>query len=224
MPDITQYLADLTAALQAAFGARLYYVGLRGSYSRGEAREGSDIDVMVVLDTLALADLDRYRVILASLGGDAPTCGFISGRDELAAWNRCEVAQLLHETVDYYGALAPLLPAADAADLREHIRIGVGNLYHYLCHSYLHRPVEKREQAVKNGCRQAFYLLQNLHLLRTGVWLRSHAALLAVSDGEEAAILRDAMTVRGGGEIDSGAAYARLFGWCRRLLVSLHTK
>ena len=52
MLDLTAYLDDLVAALRARFGARLLYVGLQGSRLRGEAREDSDIDVMLVLKGL----------------------------------------------------------------------------------------------------------------------------------------------------------------------------
>ena len=61
------YLARLTARLTEAFGARLIYVGLQGSYLRGEAGPDSDIDAMVVLDRLTPADLDAYRRIIHTL-------------------------------------------------------------------------------------------------------------------------------------------------------------
>ena len=42
----------------------LLFVGLQGSYARGEATEASDIDVVVVLDELYFADLLKYRDML----------------------------------------------------------------------------------------------------------------------------------------------------------------
>ena len=50
MQDITQYIDDMIADLRRTFGARLCYVGLQGSYLRGEAHDGSDLDLMVVID------------------------------------------------------------------------------------------------------------------------------------------------------------------------------
>ena len=47
MFDLNRYLADLTLNCRSAFGERLLYMGLQGSYLRGEAHENSDIDVMV---------------------------------------------------------------------------------------------------------------------------------------------------------------------------------
>ena len=77
------YLPALIAQLRRNFGPRLRYVGLQGSYLRGEATEDSDLDVMVVLDLLAPADLDRYRAILAALPQPEKACGFLCGRAEL---------------------------------------------------------------------------------------------------------------------------------------------
>ncbi len=48
--DIQPILDELKAGLEAIYGPRLRQVILFGSYARGEAHEGSDIDVAVVLD------------------------------------------------------------------------------------------------------------------------------------------------------------------------------
>ena len=51
MFDLDSYLNDLISNCRTAFGDRLLYVGLQGSYLRGEAHEGSDIDVFVDTET-----------------------------------------------------------------------------------------------------------------------------------------------------------------------------
>ena len=51
------YIAALTEKLRAAFGDRLVYIGLQGSYLRGEATESSDIDIMVVVDAMEVLAL-----------------------------------------------------------------------------------------------------------------------------------------------------------------------
>ena len=57
--DLDRYLDDLISSCRAAFKDRLLYVGLQGSFLRGEARESSDIDVMVILDRFSVRD--RYQ-------------------------------------------------------------------------------------------------------------------------------------------------------------------
>ena len=55
MFDAQAYMTQFTAAMQQAFGKRLIYVGLQGSYLRDEATEESDIDPMTVIDGLTPA-------------------------------------------------------------------------------------------------------------------------------------------------------------------------
>ena len=61
MIDHELYTHQLTQMLKKAFQNRLRYVGLQGSYMRGEAKENSDIDIMVVIQDLNIADLKLYR-------------------------------------------------------------------------------------------------------------------------------------------------------------------
>lgn len=57
MFDLDKYLADLILNGQSAFGERLLYMGLQGSWLRGEAHENSDIDIMVILDGFSVRDI-----------------------------------------------------------------------------------------------------------------------------------------------------------------------
>ena len=67
MIDIDRYMTQLTQMLRQHFGSRLSYVGLQGSYLRGEATDSSDIDAMVVIDRLDINDLDAYRATMAGV-------------------------------------------------------------------------------------------------------------------------------------------------------------
>ena len=57
MFDLEKYLAVLILNCQSAFGERLLYMGLQGSWLRGEAHENSDIDVIVILDQFSVQDM-----------------------------------------------------------------------------------------------------------------------------------------------------------------------
>ena len=50
--DIEEILKKAKAVLQKIYGKRLKGVILYGSYARGEAVEGSDIDLLVLLDNM----------------------------------------------------------------------------------------------------------------------------------------------------------------------------
>ena len=105
MFDLDKYLADLILNCQSAFGERLLYMGLQGSWLRGEAHENSDIDIMVILDGLSVRDMDIYRGILKEIGFYEKSCGFICGKEEMKRWNPLEVCQLHYTTKDLLGVL-----------------------------------------------------------------------------------------------------------------------
>ena len=52
MVNIEHYISTLLDLLRQQFGSRLLYLGLQGSYLRGEATENSDLDIVVILDSL----------------------------------------------------------------------------------------------------------------------------------------------------------------------------
>ena len=156
MFDLDSYLNALILSCRAAFGERLLYVGLQGSYLRGEAHENSDIDVMVILDRFSVQDMDRYREILKKIGFYERSCGFICGRDELLRWNPLEVCQLRHTTKDLFGVLTDYLPSATREDEVNYVKFSLGNLYHELCHRYIHADRERNIAAFRGTCKGVF--------------------------------------------------------------------
>ena len=70
------WMQQLTYRLHDAFGPRLRFVGLQGSRARGEAGPESDIDAVVILDAVSLADLRAYRALLAGMPEREKVCGF----------------------------------------------------------------------------------------------------------------------------------------------------
>ena len=49
-PALTQTLSQLARGLRELYGDRFRGLVLYGSYARGEAAEGSDVDLLVLLD------------------------------------------------------------------------------------------------------------------------------------------------------------------------------
>ena len=80
---IEQYIAELIDLLNSAFGERLVYIGLQGSYLRKEEMKNSDIDIMAVIDKLSVEDLKTYQEALISVGNYDKSCGFICGKEDL---------------------------------------------------------------------------------------------------------------------------------------------
>ena len=53
MIDIKTWMDNFLEKLDVVFGSRVWFVGLQGSYGRGEATETSDIDVVDIPDKLS---------------------------------------------------------------------------------------------------------------------------------------------------------------------------
>jgi predicted nucleotidyltransferase len=62
MPDnIQKILKKVKKGLRQLYGKRLKGLYLYGSYARGDYREGSDLDLLVVLDTFERAPLELKK-------------------------------------------------------------------------------------------------------------------------------------------------------------------
>ena len=211
MVEIEQYLRELSAQLHARFGKRLLYIGLQGSYQRGEAGENSDIDIMVLLDALYAEDLDSYRMALEAVGHAELACGFIAGKEDLQCWNALEICHLLHTTQDYYGRLACYVPQYTRGDIVQFVKLSIGNLYHGLCHSRIYAPRGKEKNMLAGAYKSAFFILQNLHYLESGEFIATRAALKAALTGDDRAVME-----QWHGTDDE--AFSLLLGWCQQAL------
>ena len=212
MFDLDRYLDALISNCRAAFGERLLYVGLQGSYLRGEAHEGSDIDVMVILDRFSVEDMDRYREIIQQIGFYERSCGFICGREEMAHWNPLEVCQLRHTTKDLVGVLADHLPSATREDEVNYVKLSLGNLYHELCHRYIHGDRDKNVAKFRGTCKGVFFLMQNLHYLESGRFILTKKELKEAVSAEDRRMLELAELPDG---FDFDQAFSVLFAWCQ---------
>ena len=216
MIDIEDYLQNLIGACKSTFRERLLYVGLQGSYMREEATEQSDIDVMILLEDFSVADMDAYRKILKKIGAYEKSCGFICGRNEMLLWTPLEVCQLRHTTKDVFGELKDFLPPAARQDEINYVKLSLGNLYHELCHRYIHADREKNTAAFRRTCKSAFFLIQNLHFLESGSFAVTKRELKEQVSEEDRAILEMAEYPD---EYDFDTAFQLLFRWCQSAFV-----
>ena len=214
--DIEDYLQKLIGACKNSFRERLLYVGLQGSYMREEATDQSDIDVMILLEDFSAADLDAYRDILKKIGAYEKSCGFICGKNEMLLWNPLEVCQLRHTTKDVFGELKDFLPSAARQDEINYVKLSLGNLYHELCHRYIHADREKNMAKFRGTCKSAFFLIQNLHFLESGSFAVTKRELKEQVSEEDRAILEMAEYPD---EFDFDAAFRRIFRWCQKAFV-----
>ena len=54
-----------------------------------------------------------------------------------------KLCRILHSTKDYYGRISSLVPAYSEEDIFHYIKISLGNMYHEMCHRYIHADQSK---------------------------------------------------------------------------------
>ncbi len=219
--DITAWTTDAVAKLKGEFGDRLLYVGLQGSYRRGEAKDGSDIDLVVVIDALGLDDLDRYRGVVHALPGGGDACGFISDVTTLNRWPGHELFTLRKDTVDYYGTLESLLPPLTDEDVREAARVGASGLYHMAAHSYLYgdQGEQARGDVLTAIFKGAFFVMLALEYRRSGIYYPTKTELLRNVSGDEADIMAASLDYAAWAKRRTQAeAFTLLLDWTRQVI------
>lgn len=221
MFKIDEYISSLIELLKTAYQERLLYVGLQGSYLRGEATENSDIDIMVVISDMSVADLAKYREAISSLEDYDKSCGFICGIEELQNWNPLEICHLLHTTKDYYGTLAELVPEYTETDVRNFVKMSLGNLYHEICHRYIHAPKEKNIAKLPFTYKSVFFIMQNLYYLNSGKFVGTKKELQEALSGKDRLVLETAISLSNGTQIDFDETFDLLFTWCKETMIRI---
>ena len=187
MFDINVWLDIIIKKLQKEFEQRLLFVGLQGSYNRGEATPNSDIDIVVILDSLSFEDLKRYRSIIDSMPDKDKSCGFISGREELQNWSKSDLFQFFYDTKSLIGNLQDLIQAPTIEDAKKAVKIGSENLYHTSVHSFIHS--NNRTEDLKNLYKGVFFILQAKYFNESGKYISTQKQLLEMLNGIDRDIL-----------------------------------
>lgn len=215
---IDGYIDGLIDRLKVAFGERLIYVGLQGSYLRNEETVDSDIDIMAVIDDLSVADLKTYQDVLVLAGNFDKSCGFICGKADLEHWNPLEICHLLNTTKDYYGELKELVPAYTAEDEKNYIKLSLNNLYHEICHRFIHADRETNISKLPMTCKAVFFIMQHLYYIRSGKFVSTKRELLECVQGEDKEVLELSVSLQNGADYDLEKAFSTVFAWCQNAL------
>ena len=218
MIDIKTWINDFTRNLNEVFASRVWFVGLQGSYGRGEATESSDIDVVVILDELNAEDIQAYNDMLNTLPHRELICGFLSGKDEILNWEPSDLFQFYHDTTAIKGNLDCLLPLIDNAAIDRAIKMGAGNIYHGCVHNMLH---EKSEEILKGLYKAASFVVQAIVFKQTGRYFKHQSKLLKVASTEERVITETFLKYKNSETVDFNEASRILFEWSKKRIKTL---
>ena len=215
MINMTEWMQGFLRALDDTFGHRVWFVGLQGSYGRGEATETSDIDVVVILEALSAADIQSYSAMLDTLPNRELICGFLSGKDEILHWEPADLFQFYYDTTPIRGSLDELLTVIDEAAVSRAIKIGAGNIYHGCVHNMVH---EKNEDMVRGLYKSASFVVQAIAFKETGKYISRQNELLQVVSPQERGIVETFLHLKNGGAVEFAAMSETLFQWAKNLI------
>ncbi len=216
MIDIKTWIEVFLKALNQTFENRVWFVGLQGSYGRGEATEKSDIDIVVILDELSALDINTYNTMLDALPHRELICGFLSGKDEILNWEPSDLFQFYYDTKAIKGSLDELLPLIDNSAIDRAIKTGVCNIFHGCVHNMLY---EKSEDILKGLYKSASFVIQAIHFRETGKYIRHQKELSTLVSIDEKVIVDILIKLKNGEVIDFNEMSETLFAWCKKWIV-----
>ena len=213
MIDMTIWMQNFLQALNETFSDRVWFVGLQGSYGRGEATETSDIDVVVILDELSASDIRTYHNMLETLPHRELICGFLSGKREIMNWEPSDLFQFCHDTTPIKGSLDQVMAVIDESAVNRAIKIGACNIYHGCVHNMLH---EKNEDILRGLYKSASFVVQAIAFKQAGTYITHQNDLLQIVASEERSIVKTFLNLKNGGSVDLIPMSEALFTWSQK--------
>lgn len=213
MVDINSWLDKFLQKLNEVFKSRVWFVGLQGSYGRGEATETSDIDVVVILNEFTVSDIQAYNDMLDTLPHRELICGFVSGKDEIMNWEPADLFQFYNDTTPIKGSLDELLPKIDSVAVDRAIKIGACNIYHGCVHNMLHT---KNEDILKGLYKAASFVVQAIVFKQTGDYIKHQNQLLQAALLDEKIVIETFLKYKNCETVDFNSASEILFEWSKK--------
>lgn len=213
MVDISAWLEEFLQKLKMKFSDRVWFVGLQGSYARGEATTTSDIDVVVILDELLTSDIQLYATMLDDLPHRELICGFLSGKNDIINWEPSDLFQFCYDTIPIKGSLDDIVATVDEDAISRAIKIGACNIYHGCVHNMIH---EKSEDILRALYKSASFVVQAIAFKQTGKYIKHQEELLGHSAPEEQDIINTFLNLKKGGTVDFVPMSNLLFVWAKQ--------
>ncbi len=215
MIEIDSWINNFTETLKKTFGSRIWFIGLQGSYGRGEAAETSDIDLVVILDRVSPVDIRTYDKMLDGLPNRELICGFFGGENELFGWEPSDLFQFVNDTTPIFGSLDELLSRIDNDAVDRAVRIGACNIYHGCVHNMLY---EKSEEILRGLYKSAVFTVQAVYFRQTGRYVKRQKELLDLVSPLEQMIIKNFRYLKNGGTVDFDKMSDELFLWVKEII------
>ena len=213
MIDIATWMQNFLQKLNETFRDRVWFVGLQGSFARGEATETSDIDVVVILDELSAMDIQTYNKMLDTLSHRELICGFLSGKDDIMNWEPSDLFQFCYDTTPIKGSLDEVMAVVDENAVNRAIKIGACNIFHGCIHNMLH---EKSEDILRGLYKSASFVVQAIVFKQTGKYISHQKDMLKIVSPDERVIVETFLNLKNGGAVEFNTMSEMLFIWAKK--------
>ena len=218
MVNIDVWVDSFTHKLKSVFENRIEFIGLQGSYGRGEASRTSDIDIVVILDKLQTSDIQIYNDMLNTMPHRELICGFVSGKAELLNWEPSDLFQFYYDTTPIVGSIDYILPLIDDTAVTRAIKIGACNIYHGCVHNMLH---EKSEDILKGLYKAVTFVVQAIVFKQTKRYIKTKEEMLSVANISEQTILENFLKCKSCESVDFDMASRSLFEWAKMWITKI---
>ncbi len=185
--NINAWLNLAIEKLQKTFNEKLLFIGLQGSYNRGEATSESDIDLVVILDKMNFQDLKEYRRIINEMPNKELACGFISGKKELQNWSKADLFQFFYDTKSLVGNIEDIIQSPTIEDIKKLIKTSSETLYHSAVHSFVHS--NNYAEDLQNIYKMTFFILQAKYFVENNIYIKTKNELIKCLQGIDREIL-----------------------------------
>lgn len=211
--SIDKWLADYTQLIQNTFADRVNFIGIQGSYARGEAKQDSDIDVVALLDDFSYQDLKIYDHAISVLDCREKICGFISGTNEIKKWDRADLFQFYYDTKPIFGSIEWVGRLVEKSDIKRTIHRDACNIYHMCVHNAIH---EKNADILEGILKASVYLVREKYFYAYEMYIEKASELLKCADNEDKVILK--LCLGDVKRLDFDAASEMIMNWSGRII------
>lgn len=218
--NLEEWLSIAIDKLQKTFDEKLLFVGLQGSYNRGEATPESDIDLVVILEELSFENLKQYRQIIDEMPNKEMACGFISGKQELQNWSKADLFQFFYDTKPLVGNLENIIQSPTIEDIKKSIKTSSEDLYHAAVHSFVHST--NFAEDLQSLYKMTFFILQAKYFIKTNTYVKTKNELLECLQGINQEILNICINIKQLNSIEKNeleTLYEKLINWTSQNII-----
>ena len=103
-------------------------------------------------------------------------------------------------------------------DVRNFCKMSVNNIYHEICHRYIHASKEINIEALPGTYKGVFFILQNLYYLTSGKFITRKMELLPLLTGNNYEVLKRSLDLADCVIYDFDDSFKLLLIWCQEVI------